>query len=81
MKVEWWWLVVVAAVVWWWRGQRDNLAEFKNTPGYKNAVAAGMNPLATTGVQVPPGSSVNFLTGEITPGGATNPQGTSAWTP
>lgn len=72
MKVEWWWLVVVAAIAWWWRGQRDELVAFKGTPGYKNAVAAGMDPLSTANVQtVPPGGSVS----------ATNPQGTSAWTP
>lgn len=71
MKVEWWWLVVVAAIVWWWRGQRDQVVEFMSTPGYKAAVAAGMNPLATNAVTVPPGASVSM----------TNPQGSSAWTP
>ncbi len=72
MKVDWWWLVVVAAVVWWWRGQRDQIVELKSTPGYKAAVAAGMDPLNTSNaVTLPPGSSVSM----------TNPQGTSAWTP
>jgi hypothetical protein len=71
VKVAWWWLVVVAAVVWWWRGQRDELAAFKNTPGYKAQIADGVDPLHQTSVQTPPGGNVSL----------TNPQGTSAWTP
>lgn len=70
MKVDWWWLLAVAAIAWWWRGQRDELAAFKSTPGYKNAVAAGMDPLNTSNVQT--------VAGVVS---MTNPQGTSAWTP
>jgi hypothetical protein len=67
MKVEWWWLVVVALIVWCWRGQRDELAFVKSTPGYKAALATtGHDPLK----KAPPGG-VSVVT---------NPQGTSAFT-
>jgi hypothetical protein len=75
MKVEWWWLFVVAALVWWWRGQRDELAAVKSTPGYKAAVAAGMDPLNQKNVQtVAPGASIDIVTNAVT-----NPQGASAF--
>jgi hypothetical protein len=70
MKVDWWWLLVVAAIAWWWSRQREQLAAFKSTPGYKAAVAAGTDPLNPTNVKtVPPGASVSV----------TNPPGSSAF--
>lgn len=82
MKVEWWWLVVVALVVHWWTRQQEQIAILKATPGYQAAKATtGVDPFSQTGVKVPAGSSVDVLTGEVSPNSATNPQGTSAWTP